>query len=465
MAGRPDRSGGRDQSRKDPGSALSGRCARGPHEARAFQVAPTALAHSRMAARIPPRAQESGRRSDSAVRRRRHRRRPSPRASASGRAGPETRLEVAPAPVRGCPRRPAFAPRRNCPAIPDERRLSGRTRASTPSRERRGSPCSRRTHRLEASRAPRRRPETHGPRGNGPRRRAATSQARASTRSAFTSAPLPAPARTSSRHRSASKDSGRSPRSGSYCSASSHRPDSRSVNVALRDVTKMMFIQCCSTPAPVRPIPSRSRNMPFAPSATMTYSARMTSSMPDARARMTPSTWSSCRTTRDQLGVEAHVGTATLGVIAQDGFEDVLVAGRGIGRAEAARIGPRRLHHPLHVGVGQGLPTRDSAGALIASAVRSNLALDPELAKDLHAARGDPRELVLNRCARMALDEQAPDVVVRERQRTGEAAQASADDEDWSRVVIRASARGLVQRGRRPRSRGRLSWVRLRCHS
>jgi hypothetical protein len=74
--------------------------------------------------------------------------------------------------------------------------------------------------------------------------------------------------------------------SGKYCSASSQRPPSRGVMVALRSLTKqevkrfpsmvgdrsvskMMFIQCWSTPGPLRPMPSWSRSVPLAPSAAI----------------------------------------------------------------------------------------------------------------------------------------------------------------------------------------------------
>ena len=115
---------------------------------------------------------------------------------------------------------------------------------------------------------------------------------------------------------------------------------------------------------------------------------------------------------------------------AEDRFENVLVARLSVGDTQARHVRPCRFHHPVDLGVGQRLCLRDAPRALIAGPLGANLALDPELAKDFHAARGDAGELVLDRRAGMSLDDHAVHTMVCEQKGGCQAVQPSADDKD-----------------------------------
>jgi hypothetical protein len=124
------------------------------------------------------------------------------------------------------------------------------------------------------------------------------------------------------------------------------------------------------------------------------------------------------RSELDAIPAKARPGAVPLRVAFENGLEHVLVAGGRRGGARLARVGPGRAA-PDELGIRQAPAASDAAALLIAGALLADFRLEPELAKDLHAAGRDAGELVLDRRGLGALGHETVDAVVGEQRGRG----------------------------------------------
>ena len=132
---------------------------------------------------------------------------------------------------------------------------------------------------------------------------------------------------------------------------------------------------------------------------------------------------------RKTFRAEAYVGARLLRLASQYRFEDVLIAGGRLRRADSGRVRPGGAAPP-NIGIGEGLAARDPTALLIAGAVDADFIFKAEAAEDLHAARRDAGELVLDRGVRVTLDKNTAGAVMRKQTGGRQAIQAATNQKN-----------------------------------
>ncbi len=102
----------------------------------------------------------------------------------------------------------------------------------------------------------------------------------------------------------------------------------------------------------------------------------------------------------------------------------------------------------MDVGVGEVPAACDPTPLLVAGALGADFRLEPEAAEDLHAARRDAGELVLNGRIVVALHEDRADAVMGEQTGGRQAIQAAADDQNRGTGIHLSLPPVAVQSGR-----------------
>jgi hypothetical protein len=99
-------------------------------------------------------------------------------------------------------------------------------------------------------------------------------------------------------------------------------------------------------------------------------------------------------------------------MLAQDRLQHMLVAGRGLCRADVAGIRPCRPA-PFYLRIGEVPGAGDAAALLVAGAFGADFRLEAEPTEDLHAARRDAGKFILDGSSLMPFDEQRAKAVIR----------------------------------------------------
>ena len=118
----------------------------------------------------------------------------------------------------------------------------------------------------------------------------------------------------------------------------------------------------------------------------------------------------------------------------KNGLELILIAGRCSGWTEVARVRPGNAL-PRHIGSCQIRHAGNVHRPVVNQISRTNVRLDAGAAINLHRPRRDPAELVLNRCSRVSLDDEARHAATCKKQCRRQPVETAAHDEDWCACV------------------------------